>query len=260
MNEHGGTEHEGAGPEGPGLPGAGPATAPLAGTADGATRRIAAVAALADSGRRAIYGFVSSSPVPLGRDEVAASAGLSRSTAAFHLDRLAEEGLLEVQYRRLSGRTGPGSGRPAKLYSRARTELTVNLPERHYELAADLLARAIDQSIATGVDVRAAVRSVSEEAGRTIGRGASSLLDALEHYGFEPTPDAGDVVLGNCPFHRLAQQHTSLVCDLNRCLVDGIRAGAEDSSCAVLTDPGAGRCCVRITPDPRSTVEGPLDA
>jgi predicted ArsR family transcriptional regulator len=222
---------------------------------DGARRRIAAVAALADDGRRAIYRYVSGSPEPVGRDEVAASAGLSRSTAAFHLDRLAEEGLLEVQYRRRGKRTGPGSGRPAKLYARASTELAVTLPERHYDLAADLLARAIERSGETGVDVRTAVRDVSEEAGRTIGEGASSLLDALERSGFEPTPETGDVVLGNCPFHRLAQQHTSLVCDLNRSLVDGIRAGAEDTSCAVLADPGAGRCCVRIVPDGASAVE-----
>jgi predicted ArsR family transcriptional regulator len=235
VNEHGGTEHDGAG------------------------RRIAAVAALADSGRRAIYRLVSASPVPVGRDEVAASAGLSRSTAAFHLDRLAEEGLVEVEYRRRSNRMGPGSGRPAKLYSRARTELTVTLPERHYELAADLLARAIEESTGAGVDIRTAVRSASQEAGRSLGSGASSLIEALEHNGFEPIQDADDVVLGNCPFHRLAQQHTSLVCDLNRSLVDGIRAGAEDTSCAVLADPGAGRCCVRITRD-RPFAEDHLDA
>jgi predicted ArsR family transcriptional regulator len=217
------------------------------GAQETAERSIAAVAALSDPGRRAIYRFVSRSPLPVSRDEVAATTGLSRSTAAFHLDRLAEAGLLEVEYRRLSGRSGPGSGRPAKLYVRAGAEVSVTLPQRHYDLAAHVLASAIERSAATGTDVRSALRAASEEAGRAIGLGSVSLLDALEDQGFEPVPDDGDIVLGTCPFHRLAQQHTALVCDANRSLVEGIRAGAEDESCAVLSDPGAGRCCVRIS-------------
>jgi predicted ArsR family transcriptional regulator len=228
-------------------------------TEDGEGRSIAAVAALTDAGRRAIYRFVSRSPAAVSRDEVAAESGLSRSTAAFHLDRLAEAGLLEVEYRRRSGKAGPGSGRPSKLYVRAGAEVTVTLPQRHYDLAADVLATAIERSTDTGVDVRTSLRRASEEAGRSIGAESSSLLDALEDQGFEPIPDAGDIVLGTCPFHRLAQQHTALVCDVNHHLIEGIRAGAGDTSCAVLSDPGAGRCCVRITRG-HVTAEDRLDA
>jgi predicted ArsR family transcriptional regulator len=225
------------------------------GAEESAERNIDAVAALSDPGRRAIYRFVSRSPVAVSRDEVAATARLSRSTASFHLDRLAEAGLLEVEYRRLNGRAGPGSGRPSKLYARAGAEISLTLPQRHYDLAADVLASAIERSFETGTDVRSALRSASEEAGRAIGAGRASLLDALEDQGFEPVPEAGDIVLGTCPFHRLAQRHTALVCDVNRSLVEGIRAGAGDESCAVQSDPGAGRCCVRITrerPSPRT--------
>jgi predicted ArsR family transcriptional regulator len=224
---------------------------------EGAERSIAAVAALSDPGRRAIYRLVSRSPMPASRDEVAAATGLSRSTAAFHLDRLAEAGLLEVEYRRLTGKSGPGSGRPAKLYVRAGAEVSVTLPQRHYDLAAHVLASAIERSAASGTDVRSALRAASEEAGRAIGAGSVSLLDALEDHGFEPVPDEGDIVLGTCPFHRLAQQHTALVCDANRFLVEGIRAGAEDESCAVLSDPGAGRCCVRISRERATAGQAP---
>jgi predicted ArsR family transcriptional regulator len=83
------------------------------------------------------------------RDEAAAGVGVPRHRAKFHLDKLVGDGLLEAEYRRRSGRRGPGAGRPAKLY-RASGELAVMLPGRRYELAGQLMARAI-----TGPDARA---------------------------------------------------------------------------------------------------------
>ena len=141
------------------------------GWADGAPLedRVAAVSALSDPARRALYDLVARSAEPVSRDAAAEAVGLGRSTAAFHLDRLAAEGLLEVEYRRLTGRTGPGSGRPAKLYRRANAELNVSVPGRHYELAGDLLASAIEASIETGTPVRAALRVVAGAAGRDVG-------------------------------------------------------------------------------------------
>ena len=44
-----------------------------------------------------------------------ARPGSRSSSAAFHLDRMAEAGLLDVGYRRLTGRVGPGAGRTAKV-------------------------------------------------------------------------------------------------------------------------------------------------
>ena len=58
----------------------------------------------------------------------------------------------------------------------------------------------------------------------------------------------GAVVLGNCPFHRLAQQYTALVCGVNLQLLRGVADGAGDSSCLAELDPGPGRCCVRLRP------------
>jgi len=73
------------------------------------------LSSLADPVRRRLYEAVVRSAKPVGRDEAAAAAGVGRSLAAYHLDRLAEEGLLEVSYGRPEGRGGPGAGRPAKL-------------------------------------------------------------------------------------------------------------------------------------------------
>jgi predicted ArsR family transcriptional regulator len=209
--------------------------------------RVAAVTALSDPARLALYELVTRSAEPISRDAAAEAVGLSRSTAAFHLERLAALGLVDVEYRRLSGRTGPGSGRPAKLYRRAAAEISVSLPERHYDLAGDLLAGAIEQSIETGLPVRETLREVAGAAGRSRGAASASLPLALADNGFEPCPDGDDIVLGNCPFHRLAQKHTDIVCELNYELVRGLANGAGDTEHAVRSDPGAGRCCIRIT-------------
>src|SRR3954468_21017530 len=109
----------------------------------------AAVGALADPARRALYRFVVEAEGPVSRDQAAAGVGLPRHTVKFHLDRLVDDGLLETEYRRLSGRRGAGAGRPAKLYRRAARQFEVTLPERHYDLAGRILAGAVDTA-ATG--------------------------------------------------------------------------------------------------------------
>src|SRR5262245_53419884 len=107
---------------------------------------VAAIALLAESKRRRLYEYVTARREPVGRDEAAAAMGIGRELAAFHLDRLAEAGLLDVEYRRLGERRGPGAGRPAKLYRRSGSEVAVSLPARDYERLAELLATAIESA------------------------------------------------------------------------------------------------------------------
>ncbi|WP_043501310.1 helix-turn-helix transcriptional regulator [Georgenia sp. SUBG003] len=209
--------------------------------------RVAAVSALGDPTRRALYDLIGSSPAPVSRDDAAAAVGLSRSTAAFHLDRLAQEGLLTVEFHRPSGRSGPGAGRPAKYYVRSTTEVTVSVPERHYELAADIFARAITEAASSHGHVRDVLRRIAAEAGRETGERAGDFDRALVAGGYEPRADpAGGVVMGNCPFHQLAQHHTELVCELNYQLLDGVAQGLPGCGRRVVADPGAGRCCIRV--------------
>src|SRR5438445_9246773 len=106
-------------------------------------RQIAAIASLHEPARRGLYLYVSSRRREVGRDEAARALRISRALAAFHLDKLVQLGLLEAAYRRLSGRQGPGAGRPAKLYRRSTRQLEITLPQRRYELAGRLLARAL---------------------------------------------------------------------------------------------------------------------
>src|ERR671927_468689 len=112
--------------------------------------QVAAVAALAEPTRRRLYEHVVRQSEPVSRDEAAAATDVPRATVAFHLDKLVDEGLLDVVYERRTGRTGPGAGRPSKLYRRAECDVTVSLPERRYDLAGGLLAAAMEEAQTSG--------------------------------------------------------------------------------------------------------------
>ena len=155
--------------------------------------------ALADPVRRELYRWVVAQAEPVSRDQAASGAGVPRHTAKFHLDRLVADGLLETEFRRLTGRRGPGAGRPAKLYRRSARQVSVTLPPRQYELAAQIMAAALDR----GGDPEALATAAAE-----VGRQAGTSLEAL---GYEPHERDGVVELLNCPFHALAAEHTALV-------------------------------------------------
>lgn len=211
---------------------------------------IADLAALADPTRHRVYAAVAAADEPLGRDAVAGAAELPLSTAALHLERLVEAGLLRVEHKRLSGRSGPGAGRPAKLYTATSAELIASIPERHYELAADLLASAAENADRDGIPVRDALGREARTVGAVIGAAAGTVDSALTMCGYAPIADgSGGTVLANCPFHALATRHTALVCGANLELVRGIVRGAGDDREPELVTPGAsgaGACCVAL--------------
>jgi predicted ArsR family transcriptional regulator len=130
---------------------------------DDRSAQVSAVAALAEPTRRRLYEHVVRQPRPVGRDDVAEALGVPRATTAFHLDRLVADGLLDVHFERRTGRTGPGAGRPAKLYRRSDTAVEVSLPERRYDLAGELLASALDEADRSGERPRAALERRARE-------------------------------------------------------------------------------------------------
>ena len=223
---------------------------------DDPLEHVGVLRALGDSTRRRAYDHVAAQGRPVGRDEVAAALGIGRTLAAYHLDRLAKEGLLSVAYARRSGRTGPGAGRPAKLYERSEREVAVSVPPRDYSLAARLLAHAAAHDEAGGT--RHALRDAAEALGREIAASAPDPPDLdrlLRERGYEPyEDDAGVMRLRNCPFHTVAQSHPEVVCDMNLSLLGSILAGIEADVEAVL-EPGLGRCCVAIKPVPATEEE-----
>lgn len=215
---------------------------------------VEAVAALAEPTRRRLYEHVVRSADPVGRDDAAAVVGVPRATAAFHLDRLADEGLLDVVHQRRTGRSGPGAGRPAKLYRRPDGTVSVSLPDRRYDLAGELLAAAVEEADDSGDRPREVLarraRVVGEELGRVAragcDRSGETLLWALEDAGYEPRTEGDEVVLVNCPFHALARAHPELVCGMNLQLLDGVLAGVGEGELDARLQPEAGFCCVRL--------------
>jgi predicted ArsR family transcriptional regulator len=218
----------------------------------------AGIGALADATRRALYEYVAGQPEPVGREQAANALGLALHTASFHLDRLAEEGLLEVEYRRLSGRSGPGAGRPSKLYRRAAREFTVSLPPRRYDLVGDILAAAVTRA-AAGSPLDDSLDASAHDEGLALGRAARgpadrptlpAVADVLAGHGFEPQVEDAVVTLRNCPFDDLAQKHTELVCGLNRTFVQGVVDGLEREDATACLEPEPGWCCVKVRPRP----------
>jgi len=215
--------------------------------------RAAGIGALADPLRRDLYFYVCAQDHPVTSDEAADGLDLPLHKAKFHLNRLADEGLLDVEFARLTGRTGPGAGRPSKLFRRAAREIAVSLPEREYELAGRLMAEAIALSSDDGTPVLEALGRVAAEHGRTLARGAdvpktaSALQRAcasLADHGYEPRIEADGATLTNCPFHALAKSHTDLVCQMNLALVDALVDEIGDVDARL--DPAEGRCCVTL--------------
>lgn len=208
---------------------------------------IRSVALLDEPNRARLYDLVARAGGPVGRDDAAEALGISRELAAFHLDRLVATGLLSAEFRRLSGRTGPGAGRPAKLYRRTEGDVIVTLPARNYDLAADVMAEALEELGARGAR---ALRPVARERGRQVASHAqgqdprASLLGALRGAGYEPEvePD-GSVMLRNCPYDALALDHRDLTCGMSAAWAEGVVDGLA-APMRVELEPAAGRCCV----------------
>jgi len=203
---------------------------------------------LDDPARRAAYLAVRTAGRPLTRAEVADEVGISVRLAAFHLEKLVSEGFLEGTYER--DERSVGVGHPAKRYRATILELEVSIPPRRYDLAAEILAEALEaDSVAPPLE---SLADAAAEYGRQVGRrtrargGANRLLTALNVIGYEPATAGRDVVLRNCPFRHVAQARPEIICSMNLAFVAGVLAGTQSRSHAVLS-PSAERCCVVIT-------------
>jgi predicted ArsR family transcriptional regulator len=225
---------------------------------------VEAIGALAEPNRRALYEYVVEQRDWVSRDDAAAATGLARGITAHHLDRLADEGLLEVDYQRRNDRRGPGAGRPAKVYRRSASEVAVSLPPRHYHLAARVLAEAAERSRRDGTPIKDSIERSARDEGRTIaaeakhglGTRASAqvrrarLFEELRAQGFEPeVQDDGVTVLRNCPFHQLSQTHTELVCGMNLCLLQSLLDDLDHVGLRAELEPADDFCCVRFHPE-----------
>jgi len=225
-------------------------------------QQLTGLAGLGDPIRRALYRHVADRSVPVSRDEAAQAAGISRPLAAYHLDKLVDDGLLEPRYHRRGGRRGPGAGRPAKHYVRADRQIELSLPARDYGALAELLAGAVEAD--RSGDSKAALNRAAATLGAELGTEAAShsapdghpdqilaaVRQALAARGYEPYDDPdGTIRLRNCPFDRIAAQHRQLVCGANHAMLQALtdQVDGHPPTVRVVLDPQPGRCCVTLT-------------
>jgi predicted ArsR family transcriptional regulator len=224
-------------------------------------QQLTGLAGLGDPLRRALYRHVAERGLPVSRDDAALAVGISRPLAAYHLDKLVDDGLLEARYLRRGGRRGPGAGRPAKHYVRADRQIELSLPARDYAALAELLAGAVeaDHSGAAQTALNRAAASLGAELGEEAAghpwadghpdQVLAALRQTLADRGYEPYDDAdGAIRLRNCPFDRIAAHHRQLVCGANHAMLQALtdHLGGDPPVQAVL-DPQPGRCCVVLT-------------
>jgi predicted ArsR family transcriptional regulator len=225
-------------------------------------QQLTGLAGLGDPLRRSLYRHVADRGVPVSRDDAALAVGISRPLAAYHLDKLVDDGLLEPRYQRRGGRRGPGAGRPAKHYVRADRQIELSLPARDYAALAELLADAVeaDHSGAAQAALNRAAATLGAELGtqaatRTQPDGdpeqvLAAVRQALAARGYEPHEDVdGTIRLRNCPFDRIATRHRQLVCGANHAMLQALtdQVDSDRSTVRAVLDPQPGRCCVTLT-------------
>jgi predicted ArsR family transcriptional regulator len=224
-------------------------------------QQLTGLAGLGDPLRRALYRQVAERGVPVSRDDAALAVGISRPLAAYHLDKLVDDGLLEARYQRRGDRRGPGAGRPAKHYVRADRQIELSLPARDYAALAELLAGAVEADHSGAA--QAALNRAAASLGAALGDEAAghpgvdghpdqvleALRQALAARGYEPYDDAdGTIRLRNCPFDRIAAHHRQLVCGANHAMLQGLTEQLDgDPPVQAVLDPQPGRCCVVLT-------------
>ncbi|MDQ3645369.1 MAG: transcriptional regulator [Actinomycetota bacterium] len=221
-------------------------------------KNLGSLALLQDPVRRRIYLFVRSSRRPVGRDDVAAGAEISRKLAAFHLEKLLQEGLLVAHFAHPGGERRPG--RKPKLYAPSEAPLAVSIPERRYELIGTVLADAV-RSPGPGESAEDAAYSMARRRGARLGKGIRQTGSAsdrperalalarsvLEKHGFEPQISEGAIALNNCPFQALAAHAPELICGMNHAFIDGLMRGLGNQDVDVSLEPTGGGCCVQLS-------------
>lgn len=227
-----------------------------------AERQLEGIAALAHPLRRRLYLHVTSQTGDVTREEAAEAVGITRPAATFHLEKLVEDGLLDATYRRVSGRGGPGAGRPPRVYRGPTRDIRVQIPPRDYELMARLILDGLGQTRRSAPKgsheaARDHGMSIGAEARRRAGKRPNrerllqALIATLRDQGFEPQTGEGDLRLGNCPFHALSRDYRDFVCPTNLSMMQGVLEALRVRNVEAVLDPQPGMCCVAFRSEPR---------
>jgi predicted ArsR family transcriptional regulator len=225
---------------------------------------VAVLDALSQQDLRAIVLFARGRAEPVSADDVAAQFGIHRTVARSRLERLAAAGLLAVSFERRTGRSGPGAGRPAKLYSVPPETEAIEFPARRYDLLLGHLAEQLPKDALTeagaafGADLAAETRLGRVRDPRAAAERACAALGAL---GFQArvvdaTDDSVTISTATCPLRPLVVADPAGAAPIDRGLWIGLvqahltRGSCNDVTCEAegCLDPGAS-CRVRLTFD-----------
>lgn len=175
--------------------------------------------AIGEPGLRAALLYVRGSAEPVSADDASGVLGVHRSVARGRLERLLRAGLVEASFARRSGRSGPGAGRPAKLYSPAPEPEALEFPPRRLPA---LVGRLLDEVPAGRRE--AALRRAGEDFGRELAReaklrprarleaGLEQVCAAVRRLGFQAALERidGDTVVistPTCPLRPLVTEN-----------------------------------------------------
>ena len=197
-----------------------------------------ALLALGDRTRRTILLDFLDDPRDRTVDEVAAAAGIHRTVAFNHLERLAG-----LEYLTTDRRRGT-RGKPAKVYRLAIGAVELSYPARLHRHLAGRLATAVGRLGRAG---RAATREVGLEFGRSLGRpagGVGEALAPLEALGGRYVLESPDVLAAaNCLFWEACEESREVVCGLHAAMLEGALAAAGHPRGVVPLGPRAARGC-----------------
>jgi predicted ArsR family transcriptional regulator len=230
------------------------------GSGDPRDGSLATLAVLSEEMRWRLYGFVRAAHRPVSREEAAASTGISRKLAAFHLDKLVSAGLLRARY---DAPLGPRRvGRTPKTYEPSGADVAISIPPRRHDVLADILVDAV-RAGAPGEDPRPAAARVARVKGTELGTGQRERLrpgrlgaeraltvagEVLAECGYEPDRETPTQLrLRNCPFYPLSARAPDVVCAVNHAYLSGFLDGLGVTSAEAVHDPRPGICCVRLT-------------
>ncbi len=208
--------------------------------------------------------FACSRPAPVSADDLAAGRGMHRNVARARLDRLADAGLLIPAFERRSGRSGPGAGRPAKVFRVAPSVSSIEFPERRYQVLVGLLldalpdrgrhARLHEIGAAFGADF---ARAGGLRRAKTVRAGVRGVCSALGRLGYQATveeasPRDAVVVTPACPLRPVVRERSEAA-EVDRGFWEGLTAAALGAHAATVKcqtrdcHAADSRCRVRIT-------------
>jgi predicted ArsR family transcriptional regulator len=211
-----------------------------------------ALGALRDFTRRDILLRFYGDRKPRSVDDVAHAAGIHRSVAFEHLERLVALGYLQVERRRGL------PGKPAKIYRLTAGPVQISHPMRRYDALAEALAQSFQR---LGDRGNQAIREAGRAYGAGLGRpGSRSVLAALEPLremgGEYEVSRGGAVTCTNCLFAEVCRR-TPIVCSFHAGLIGGLLERSEmEAQVEALGPRDPDGCAYAVQQPARSSAAG----